>query len=150
MTRGDTAPPLRHHQPVAASTARYALFPPPLRLAVPAVPLTFATAAAPVANDLPHRTVSFAAAHRLQYFSRAANHEPPNVSAVTPSPPLPDPTLPQSAYPTWSPLLTGDRCTHQQHECCTPEQLDCAVRAWVRGTPSNLCGTPSTMRVGNP
>ena len=29
-------------------------------------------------------------------------------------------TIPQSAYPKCSPLSTGDWCTQQQHEWCTP------------------------------
>ena len=41
------------------------------------------------------------------------------------------PFIPQSAYPKCSPLPTGDWRARQQHECCTPEQLDYAVRERV-------------------
>ena len=32
----------------------------------------------------------------------------------------PGETIPQSAYPKCPPLATGDWCTQQQQECCTP------------------------------
>ena len=48
-----------------------------------------------------------------------------------------------SAQPS---LPTGDwRTQQQQHECCTPAQLDYTVPEWVCSTPSTLSGTPSTM-----
>ena len=40
-------------------------------------------------------------------------------------------TIPQSAYPRCSPLPTGDWCTQQQLECCTPKQPDYAVREYI-------------------
>ena len=59
-------------------------------------------------------------------------------------------TIPQSAYPKCPPLPIGDWCAQLQHQCCTSEQLDYAVREWVCSAPTTLCATPSTMSVAPP